>query len=112
MDYTLVGLAGLIALAAVLSNRSHGRTWSGHPGYRYQRVITVGVAGLWLTVAGALGWDVSHVHGFFAGTRWVDGPIWWQLAAGVALLSFAVFLGRRVPPDATRSSGVAGRSRA
>jgi hypothetical protein len=102
-DYTLIALIGVIVLAPVVSHRFHSRTWSGRPGYQYQRVITVGVVGLWLTVAGALGWDLSQVRGFFQGTTWVDGPIWWQIGSGVALLAWAVFLARRVPPHATRS---------
>jgi len=76
VDYTLIALIGLIVLTVVGSTRSHSRTWSGRPGYQYQRVITAGVFGLWLTVAGAIGWDLSHVHGSFLGTKWVDGPIW------------------------------------
>ena len=106
MDYTLLALIGLIVLTVVASHRHHSRTWSGRPGYHYQRVITVGVFGLWLTVAGAIGWDVSHVHGFFQGTEWVDGPIVWQLGLGVGLLALAVFLVRRVPRGATRSAVV------
>jgi hypothetical protein len=105
MDYMLIALIGVIALAAVIGTRNHDRTRSGRPGYQYQRVITVTLLGLWLTVAGAIGWDVSHVHGFFQGTKWVDGPVWWQLEIGIALLALAVFLARRVPSDATRSSG-------
>jgi hypothetical protein len=107
VDYSLIALLGLIALVVVGSNRSHRRTWSGRPGYQYQRVITAGVFGLWLTIAGAIGWDLSHLHGFVQGTKWVDGPIWWQIGLGGALLAVAVFLARRIPPDATRSRGFA-----
>jgi hypothetical protein len=103
VDYALIGLAGLIVLTVVVSSRYHGRTWAGRPGHLYQRVITLAVFGLWLTVAGAIGWDVRYVHGFFQGTRWVAGPIWWQLGTGLALLVLALFLARRVPADATRS---------
>ena len=103
MDYTLIILIGLIVLALVVSHRYHSHTWSGRPGYQYQRAISVGVFGLWLTVAGAIGWDLSHVHGFFQGTKWLDGPVWWQLGLGVALLALAAFLARRVASDASRS---------
>ena len=103
MDYTLIALIGVIALALLVSHWYHRRTWSGRPGYQYQRVISVGVIGLWLTVAGAIGWDLTYVHGFFRGTKWVDGPVWWQIAVGVPLIALAVFLARRVPSHATRS---------
>lgn len=108
MDYALVALLGLIVLTVVGSNRYHRRTWSGRPGYQYQRVITAAVFGLWLTVAGAVGWDLSHLHGLIQGTRRVDGPIWWQVVLGLGLLALAVFLARRIPPDGTRSRGFSG----
>jgi len=69
MDYTLIALIGLIVLTVVASSRYRSRTWSGRPGHQYQRVITVGIWGLWLTVAGAIGWDLSHAHGFFPGDQ-------------------------------------------
>lgn len=103
MDYALIALVALMVLTAVVSNRYHSRTWTGRPGYQYQRVITVGALGVWLTVTGAIGLDVSHLRGLFQGTKWVDGPIWWQVGIGVTLLTLAVFLARRVPPDASRS---------
>ena len=103
MDYTLIALVGLIVLAVVVSTRYHITAWSGHPGYQYQRVISVGVMGLSLTFAGAIGLDLRQVHGFFQGTKWADGPIWWQIGVGITLLAFAAFLAWRMPPDATRS---------
>ena len=106
MDYTLIALVGLIVLTIVVSSRYDSRTWAGRPGYQYQRVITVGVLGLWLTIAGAIGWDLSYLHGFFQGTKWVDGPIWWQVGTGAALLAFATFLARRIPSNAMRSNAV------
>ena len=104
MDYTLIAVISAIALALLVSHRYHSRTWSGRPGYRYQRVLSVGVVGLALTVAGAIGWDVSNVHGLFQGMKWVDGPIWWQIGMGAGMVALAVFIGRRVPSNATRSS--------
>lgn len=103
MNYELIALIGLVVLTAVISNRYQSRTWSGRPGYQYQRVITVGVLGLCLTVTGAIGLDLRHAHGWFRGIQWVDGPVGWQLGLGVILLATAVLLARRVPPDATRS---------
>jgi hypothetical protein len=103
MDYTLIALVGVIVLALVVSQRYHSRTWSGRPGYRYQRVISLGVMGLALTVAGGIGWDVSHAHGLLQGMKWVEGPIWWQVGLGGVLLAWAGFLARRVPPQASRS---------
>lgn len=103
MDYALIALIGLIVLALVVSQRDHSRTWSGRPGYRYQRVISVGVVGLLLAITGAIGWDVSDAHGLFGGMKWVDGPIWWQLGLGVGMVAVAVFMGRRVPANATRT---------
>ena len=103
MDFTLIALIGLIVLALVVAQRYHSRTWSGRPGYRYQRVLSVGVVGLLLTITGAIGWDVSHAHGLFEGMRWADGPVWWQLGLGVGMVAVAVFMGRRVPANATRS---------
>jgi hypothetical protein len=104
MDYTLIALIGLIVFAVVASNRFHSRTWSGRPGYQYQRAISAGVFGLWFIIAGAIGWDLSNVHGFFRGTKWVDGPVWWQVGLGAALIALAAFLARRVPADASRTS--------
>jgi hypothetical protein len=103
MDYTLIALIGVMALTMVVSHRYHSRTWSGRPGYQYQRVISVGVMGLSLTIAGAIGWDVSHAHGLLQGMKWVDGPIWWQIGLGGVLLALAVFFARTVPSHATRS---------
>ena len=105
MDYTLIGLLALIVATVVVSTRFHSRSWPGRPGYQYQRVFSVGAFGLWLTIAGVIGWDVSHVRGFFQGTTWVDGPIWWQLGLGTALLALAVFLARRVPTSARLTTG-------
>jgi hypothetical protein len=104
MDYTLIAVIGLILLTLVVSHRHHSRTWSGRPGYRYQRVLSLGVPGLLLAVTGAIGWDVSHAHELFGGMKWVDGPLWWQLGLGVGMVAVAVIMGRRVPANATRSN--------
>jgi hypothetical protein len=84
-----------------VSTKLHSRSWPGRPGWQYQRVISAGVFGLWLTLAGAVGWDLKYVHGFFQGTKWVEGPIWWQIGMGGALLALAVYWARRVPARPT-----------
>jgi hypothetical protein len=99
----LVALVCLIVLTVIGSHRYHSRTWSGRPGYQYQRAITAGVFGLWLTIEGAIGWDLSRARGLFEGTKWVDGPIRWQIDASVSLLAVATFLARKVSLDATRT---------
>ena len=50
---------------------------------------------LLLLVAGGHGYTLSKHDAFVAGTRWTDGPIWWQVYVGVALLMLAVWLWRR-----------------
>jgi hypothetical protein len=101
MDSTLIVLIAGIVLMVLVSSRSRSR-WSS-PGYQYQRVISAAVFGLALIVAGATGWDVSHLHGVFRGAQSVEAPIWWQIGLGVLLIAVAVFLARRVPRDATRT---------
>ena len=103
MDYSLIALVGVIVLTLVWSYRHHSRTWSGRPGLRYQRVLSVGIVGLLLAVTGAIGWDVSHAHELFGGMKWVEGPIWWQLGLGVGMVTLAVLMARRVPANATRT---------
>jgi hypothetical protein len=100
MDYQLIALM-LIMVATVFIGFTQRLWW--RPGGRsseYQRVFSAGAAGLLFTVAGAIGWDLSRSHGFFQGTRWVDGPIWWELGIGVGLLTLAVFWAKRVPTRA------------
>ena len=104
MDYSLVVLIGILVATVVVSTRHHRRTWSSRPRHEYQRVFSVAAFGLWFTVAGAIGWDLRHAHGFVPGRPWVDPPIWWQLGLGIALLAVAVFLARKVPYTPRRHS--------
>jgi hypothetical protein len=57
-------------------------------------------AGAGLVVTGSIGLDISRMRGLFAGTRWVESPIWWQIVVGSGLLLLGVFFSRRLgePP--------------
>jgi hypothetical protein len=46
-------------------------------------------------VSGARGYTLSKHDAFVAGTRWTDGPIWWQVAVGAVLLAASIWLWRR-----------------
>jgi hypothetical protein len=70
--------------------------WSRRPSNTYSRMFTALAAGGFLVVTGSIGWNVSYLHGFFEGGRWVDGPIWWQIALGVGLLLLGVYWSRRL----------------
>jgi hypothetical protein len=98
MDYSLIALIGVIAVAVVLSMKLNGREWSRRAGSEYRRVFTLAAVGLLFTVSGAIGWDLSSSHGWFQGARWVAAPVWWQLGLGVACLGLSVFFARRVRP--------------
>jgi hypothetical protein len=50
---------------------------------------------LLLLVAGGRGYTLSKHDAFVAGTRWTDGPIWWQVYVGVALLAVSAWLWSR-----------------
>ena len=101
MDYSLIVLIALIAVTLVGSITLHSRAWPGRPGAEYQRVFSVGAMGILLTVAGVIGWDLKYVRGWFQGTKWVDGPIWWQIGLGAVLLALASFWARRIPSRLT-----------
>jgi hypothetical protein len=97
MDIQLLGLIAVIIAAVVVSTRFHSRSWPGRPGWQYQRVFSIGAAGLLFFVSGIIGWDLSHSRGWFQGTKWVGGPVWWQIVLGAGLLTLATFWARRVP---------------
>jgi hypothetical protein len=98
MDYSLIVLVGLIVATLFVSTKLHSGTWPGRPGSQYQRVFSTAALGLLFTVAGAIGWDLSQSHGWFQGTKWVDGPVWWQVGVGAASLTLSVFFACRVSP--------------
>ncbi len=97
MDYSLIALIGMIVATVFLASSGNNRSWPGRPGFEYHRVFSVGAIGLLYAVAGLIGWDLKYSRGWFQGTRWVDGPIWWQVALGTACLTLAVYFARRVP---------------
>ena len=100
MDYELVALIGVMVAVVVVSTRLHSRSSPGRPGWQYQRVFSVGFAGLLFLIAGLAGWDLKYSHGWFQGTTWADGPIWWQVGLGTGLVLLAGFWARRVPTRA------------
>ena len=65
MDYQLLALIALIIAVVIAATRQHSRSWPGRPGWQYQRVFSVGFAGLLFFVSGVIGWDLSHSHGLF-----------------------------------------------
>jgi hypothetical protein len=46
MDYQLLALIALIIAVVIAATRQHSRPWPGRPGWQYQRVFSVGFAGL------------------------------------------------------------------
>jgi hypothetical protein len=66
------------------------------PSPEYSRMFTAFAVGGYLLVTGAIGFDVSHLHGWFRGGSWVDGRVWWQIALGCVLLLVGMFLSRRL----------------
>jgi hypothetical protein len=66
------------------------------PSSAYARVFTAFAAGAFLLVTGVIGLDVSYMRGFFEGTKWVPGPVWWQIALGSGLLLLGVYWSRRL----------------
>jgi hypothetical protein len=96
MDYELILLIGMIVATFAVGGRL-GVWWSpARPRREYQRVFNAAAGGLLFLVAGIAGWDLRYSHGLFQGTKWVDGPLWWQVAAGTALLLLAGFWARRL----------------
>ena len=66
------------------------------PTYRFQGVISTTVIGVVSLVSGLIGLDLRYSHGWFAGVKWVEGPVWVQVVVGVGMVTAAVVLARRV----------------
>ena len=69
---------------------------SRRPSPKYSRMFSAFAAGASLVVTGSIGFDVSYMHGFFEGGRWVDGPIWGQVALGMGFLLLGAYWSRRL----------------
>jgi hypothetical protein len=96
MDVQLIALIALVVTALLISARLNAK-WRSRPGHEYQRVFSATTVGALFFVAGLIGWDLGYSHGWFQGTKWVDGPIWWEVGIGLGLLLLAGFWARRVP---------------
>ena len=53
-------------------------------------------AGAYLFISGVIGWNLGTMRGSLQGSRWADGPIWSQIALGVALLLLGTYWSRRL----------------
>ncbi len=102
MDYSLVVLFGLIVCALLASTKLQSRARPGRRGSDYQRVFSTAAVGLLFSVAGVVGWDLRHGHGWFQGTTWVDGPVWWQIGVGVVSLTLSAIFARRLSSTVRR----------
>jgi hypothetical protein len=104
MDIWLIVLFAMIAGTLVLSMRVHARSRPGRPGWQYQRVLSVGLVGLLYLVSGTFGFDFTlrSAGAFTPG----EGPVWWRIGLGSALLALAVYWARRVPPQGSRHGAV------
>ena len=71
------------------------------PSSRFSRVFSALAAGIFLLVTGVIGWNVSYLHGMFEGGRWHEGPVWWQIALGTALLLLGIHWVRRITDPRT-----------
>lgn len=97
MDAALLAVLAMAAIAILVSVTLHSRG-RRDAGRDYQRVFNAGAGGLLLFVSGVIGWDLSYSRGWFQGTKWADGPIWWQVVIGAALLLLAGVWARRARP--------------
>ena len=80
----------IVSLGAVVffSVRAQAKQ-RARPNQLYQGVFSATAIGLLFLGAGIAGWDLRHSRGWFRGAAWVDGPVWWQVGFGAALLVLA-----------------------
>jgi hypothetical protein len=52
MDFQLIALIVMIAAVLILATKQHRRAWPGRSGWQYQRVFSVGFAGLLFRASG------------------------------------------------------------
>jgi hypothetical protein len=82
-----------------------GPRWSRRPSKTYSRMFSAFAAGAFLVITGVIGWNVSHMRGFFEGGRWVGGPIWRQILLGTGFLLLGAYWSRRLEPRWTFTHG-------
>ena len=78
----------------------HFHFWSNSPTARRSRTrlwlgFTAMATSALLVIAGLTGLNLSKHSRFLSGSRWADGVIWWEVAAGLVLVPVAVYLLRR-----------------
>ena len=72
----------------------------------FYALFTFTLFGAFFLVTGAIGWKPIRGGGVFLGNgRWVEGPIWSQLAMGVAFLVAAAVAYRFASRDARLRRG-------
>jgi hypothetical protein len=105
MNYELVALIGMMVAAVAIGVKQRFWFRPADPRRDDQRVFSAAAGGMLFLVSGVVGWDLRHSHGWFEGTRWVGGPIWWEVGVGTAFLLLAGFWARRLPAFARKPRG-------
>ena len=70
---------------------------SRKPRPEYSRMFSALIFGGWIFISGLIGYDIRGMRGFFRGGRWVDPPVWGQLAVGAALVALGIYFSRHLP---------------
>ena len=103
VDLPLAGLTALIALALVLKVRTDVRLRSS-PRHRRQRVISLGMSGVFVLVAGVAGRDLRFSRGWLRGMPREESTLWWEVVLGAALIGVAFAWARRLRDLPARST--------